>query len=902
MSSIEQTEMSKVAQVEHLDRLWPTTVLDPWRKAKADNGRPFCELVPWMMTTHDQSIVVNKDGSIFACFEFDGLDTDSSTDSEVDVLAVHLENGMRLFQNYPVLYWWQVHRRFSDKWPSGNFQNEAAQKLDAMRQASMKVKPQFSNVHYVAILLQPPNSAESLKQKLSALSADGGSSLDILTKAIKQTVRSFNPFGNSGEFNYPNIAHFDQVVADFERLLTNFCSYIPEINFNRLRGDKLGAYLHKSVGYTEQKPSYSLPSEQSLVYPWLDELLPHNDLRIDTNDLRLVHWDSHNGRDRCVTGHQSVRGWRPSDNKHLYEGGSSETTERGGTYPGMLDDLLKINGEMVVTMIVKPYLPGAAERFASSMTKFHRDRRLGLKAIFFGAFDKERLSDAPVNTVRVEASHEANLVHGQASIGKLMLCDTWIGVAFIGKDAFEVTEGQKAVERACAVHGFDTITEKMNALSNYMAQMPGNQHELVRWIPVTANNVADIAFSRTLASGQFRSVVLTRELKKPCDAAMVLPTSFNTSYYLDVFKVGAGHGMLVGPSRTGKTILAMLLASSFTRYPGAQVFCLDKDYSCRTTVITHGGNYVNLDPDSQSDIQCNPFELLENKRHHEWLKNFVILLAEQRGYVCTAEDVNHIADCIALSSKRYDSTKPYTLQRVYDHVVKKELRDELRIWVEGSLARYFNNEVDGFTLGQISGFELGQILSNKQVAVPFTEMLFYRIDQHLASQMQEGEIRPTLIFIPEVWHLLSHQRYAYKLVDWLKTLGKRNCALWMDTQSLEDANEEMSTVFAAIRDNVKNMIFTANRQVMSDSAKRLYMREFGLRQEQLALIAQGIPKQDYVLRQDDVVCQVRLSLSAPELAMLRSESSVQKIMNRYVARQQPVHMWLDEFIQEVSQT
>jgi type IV secretion system protein VirB4 len=886
--------------VDHLGRKWTTDTLQDKRKGQIKQDRAFCELVPWMMTIN-QSLVVNKDGSIFACFEFDGLDTDSSTDAEVNVLATHLENAMRLFQNHPVVYWWQVHRRVSKAWPRGEFANAAARKLDVMRKQSMSVKPQYSNTHVLTILLQPPSSSVSLQQKLTALASEGGSPGSIMLRAIKQTIASFNPFGNSGEFAYPDSAHLDQVVEDFERLLGNFCAYVPEINFKRLTGSTLGAYLHKTVGFAGLKDDYKLPDEQSVTYPWLDELMPHNELEIDPG-LKHIHWSSHNGRDACVTGHQSVRAWRPSDNKHLYkDSGSAEQNSGGGTHPGMLDDLLKIDSEMIVTMVVKPYLPSAAQRFATSMRKFHRDRRLGLKALFAAAVDKSRLDDAPMNTARVEASLEANHVVGKTSIGQLMLCDTWIGVSVIGRDAFEVTEGQKAVEQAFAVHGFDTITEGMHGLCCYQAQMPGNHYEIVRWIPVTANNIADVAFSRTLASGQQECKVLTKELQKPCDAVMVLPTSFNTAYFLDIFKAGAGHGMLVGPSRTGKTVLAMLLASSFTRYPGAQVFCLDKDFSCRITVLTHGGRYLNLDPESQSEIQCNPFALMENPRHHEWLKNFTVLLAEQRGYVCTADDVNHIATCIGLASQRYDHQKPYTLQRVYDHMVKEQLKNELKIWVEGSLKRYFNNEIDGFELGQITGFELGQILSDKQVAVPFTEMIFYRIDQHLVNQIQHGDIRPTLIFIPEVWHLLANPRYAYKLVDWLKTLGKRNCALWMDTQSLEDANEEMSTVFAAIRDNVKNMIFTANRAALSDSAKRLYMREFGLREEQLALIANGIPKRDYVLRQDDVVCQVQLALTPQELAMLRSELSVQKIISNFTETNQSATHWLDSYIQEVSQ-
>ncbi len=883
-------------------RSWSSKTLQELRSAQIGDDRPFCELVPWMFTTRNQSIVVNKDGAIMACFEFEGLDTDSSTDAEVDVLSAHLENAMRLFQHYPVVYWWQVHRRVSTKWPRASFQNLAAKKLDQMRKTAMTVKPQYSNQHVLTILLQPPTSGVSLRQKLQTLASDGGSALSILGKALKQTIASFNPFGNSGEFAYPDQEHFEQVQNEFERLLGNFTSYAPLISFTRLTGSRLGAYLSKTVGMAAPSEDYPLGSEDSPVYSFLDEQLPHNDLKISQTDIRFMQWNSHNGHDSCLSAVQSVRGWRASDNKHMYstEAAAEKGVDPGGSFPGMLDDLLKINGEMIVTLAVMPYLPSAAEKFAVSMRKFHRDRRLGVKALFFGAFDKDRLADAPVNSARDDAGKEANVVHGKASIGKMMLCKTWIGVTTLGKDRFEVEEGQKSVERAFAIHGFDTIVERMHALSCTIAHMPGNHSEIVRWIPVTANNVADICFARTLAAGSFESKLLTQELKTPCDAALVLPTSFNTSYFFDIFKPTVAHGLLVGPSRSGKTVFAMLLLSSFTRYPNAQVYCLDKDFSCRITVVTHGGSYANLDPDSNSEIKCNPYALMAHTKHHEWLKNFTMMLVQQHGYKCTTDDAIEIGEGIKIASRLEPTGSAFTLQDLYDHIVKKDLKRELSIWVNGSVARYFNNQEDGFKLNQINGFELGQILSNSTVAVPFMEMLFYRIDQHLRSQIEEGVICPTLIFIPEVYHLLSNPTYAPKLVDWLKTLAKRNCALWMDTQSLEDANEDMSKVFAAIRDNVLNIIFSSNRAAMSDSAKRLYMREFGLREEQVVMVAQGIPKEDYVLRQADIVRQVRLSLGQDELAMLRSEMTAQKAIVKYMAKNQPVEEWLDDYIQEVS--
>lgn len=82
------------------------------------------------------------------------------------------------------------------------------------------------------------------------------------------------------------------------------------------------------------------------------------------------------------------------------------------------------------------------------------------------------------------------------------------------------------------------------------------------------------------------------------------------------------------------------------------------------------------------------------------------------------------------------------------------------------------------------------------------------------------------------------------------------------------------------------------------------MREFGLSEEQIALIAQGRPRRDYLLKQEvngvNIMRMVQLELTAKELACLRSDTNAQITLNKYIATHQPVQKWLYDFMEEMS--
>jgi type IV secretion system protein VirB4 len=200
------------------------------------------------------------------------------------------------------------------------------------------------------------------------------------------------------------------------------------------------------------------------------------------------------------------------------------------------------------------------------------------------------------------------------------------------------------------------------------------------------------------------------------------------------------------------------------------------------------------------------------------------------------------------------------------------LQNELEAWVgSGSLAHYFDNQEDTFSLSEFCCIEMGEILQKEHVARAFMDYAFYRI-YALLRDPQQGVI-PTLIYVEECWFMLENPYFEQKIRDWTKTFAKLVAQLVMATQSLEDLAD--SRVFSSLRDNIQTRIYLPNSNALSPQMLPLYVGQFGLHEDQVAQIASGTPKRDYFIQQPGVFRQAILAIDRVTLAIVRSDSLAQ---------------------------
>ena len=119
--------------------------------------------------------------------------------------------------------------------------------------------------------------------------------------------------------------------------------------------------------------------------------------------------------------------------------------------------------------------------------------------------------------------------------------------------------------------------------------------------------------------------------------------------------------------------------------------------------------------------------------------------------------------------------------------------------------------------------------------LPVLTYLFHRVESQLDGS-------PALILLDEAWVVLGHPVFRDKLVEWLKTLRKANCAVVMATQSLSDADR--SGILDVILESTATHIFLPNTNAMSEVSRPFYER-VGLSSAQIRQISEATPKKEY---------------------------------------------------------
>jgi type IV secretion system protein VirB4 len=565
---------------------------------------------------------------------------------------------------------------------------------------------------------------------------------------------------------------------------------------------------------------------------------------------------------------------------------------------GSLDRLYSVPGEMTISFTVRHIPRSEAEKYAEQMRNYHSGRSFSWKTTVKSAVGDG--GTGPTNPGRERMADDSATFLGRLTKGDisgvwLYLCVLCHGDTLEEADA--TAERVDAIFRACHIR---PDREELHLVSAFATSIPGGWKDCARWKFFSSEAFAMIAPVHTVLRGNMENRYLAEQTKQPAPALAVLPTEHATPFYLNTHVHDLGHGFFIGPSRAGKSVAANLFWSQFRRYPDAQVFIFDKDFSSRIPILLQGGTYLDFGREGMA-ARFNPIASLTRatlEKRMAWIE----LLLAQRGYSLNAEDSKVLEQSLLSTLDLPQDLR--RLSTVFSQIGRQDLKEALEPWIGGrSLARYFDNEVDGFlsamTAGgsRLMGLEVGPLLAHPQVAAPMMAHAFESIDSMLLAQREQGIVRPTFIYLAEVWHLIQNEQSATKLVDWLKTLAKRCAVVWMDTQSPEDL--ALSAIWPALRDNVPNRIFLPNRAATSESLLKIYQREFELSQNQIERIAGGTQKRDYFIKHGQISRMVQIRLAPDTLACLRSDMAAQIVFDKHYADGAGAPGWQERYIEEV---
>ena len=810
-------------------------------------ARSLAELVPWMILVRPD-MVLNKDMSLLVCYAFEGIDSEGMEDQEIDRYAALVQHAYRNCNEH-VTVWTTVVRRRTRDYPEGTFPDPISRFLDDEWKKTFTEGMQYSNRHYLSLLYSPSGGNEGFWGMVGYFTRmENHGYIRALLESFKACLLKRWSFALLQGVLDRNIREFGDVLKSVEDALT-------DIHLVRLENQPLLEFLHDRVSPASDGQPVAFPN----IPAYLDGFLADNDLKAEDTFLRFRH------NETVYAAVMSIKDWPQM------------------TWPGVYDELLSIPGEITLSQVFRFVERGRAEKYIRSVEKHNRFLQVPLVGHLKAAWSQQPAR--VINPGRSALARDAGDALSDLTTGDTLFGYYNLSLVSFGASKEVAEETLKQASRILQRQGYLTVRESMHIRSAWAGTLPGQWAVLVRWWFVHTANLADLSPVRTLSTGKKTNPYLSEQLQSPMPALTVLPTQFATPFYFNFHVGDLAHTLVLGPSRTGKSVLDNFLISQFRKYPGNRVVIFDKDYSCRIPTLLQGGQHIDLEGSQDLNLTLNPILQLQDRQNWRWIISWLEILISSRGYRMTAEDDGDIWQ--ALEQVHEMGPALWKLQAI-PACLPRHLRENLLQWVgQGQFAPYFDHEQDSFSLGDFTCIEMGGLFRYPRVASAFLDYAFFRIHQQLDGA-------PTLIYIEEAWFMLSDTVFENRIEAWLRTLAKKNAFVLLATQSLDEVAE--SRIFAVMIDNIPNRIYLANAN--ANAHLDLYVKQFGLNVKQVAKIRGATPKRHYYMVTP--ICSRMVDMKFPPgmLACLRSDTLAQRLFDQHRTSGRPD--WKRSYIEEIS--
>jgi type IV secretion system protein VirB4 len=824
-----------------------------------DNIRSTTELLPWIVPITD-GLVVCKDSSLLACWEFTGADADTVGEGEVFQIAAAAERMLLALRGLPVTLWWTVRRERTEEYPGLPMPDPVSQLIDDEHRRAFLASGAFRNRHFLSIAWAPERSTVGAFEKLGGLMAEGASFFE----AAKLAFGSM--FGGQQSFAW-KAAEMERLVNDIEAKLAQVQSILSALSPRRLYGAEMLGFL-----WAQANPGVRMTPKTWDTDQLLDAYLPEGPITVGRDVLQFGDVDPVYGA--AI----SMKSWPRSLAFDAFGG------------------LLSMPCEMIVSHCFRVMPPDAANKHIESVKRLNDYLKYPLKSWIFGLVARRgHINESNIDLSRAAAANDALEAKAAHNGGHVIFGWHNLSVVLLDRNLDTLEGNARELLRMFYASPFvGAVRESLGLLSAWAVTLPGQWQECKRWMAISSANMADVAPLLGVSEGERINKHISTQLERQCPALTVLTTDANTPFHFNFHAGAIGHTLVLGPTRSGKSIGMNFLISQFRKYaPASRILIFDKDHSCRIPTLLQGGEHVDLR--EGGEIRLNPMAMARDPRTHQFLAEWIEGLISSRGYQVTSEDSKHIIEAIrgTAANPMPDTQRLYTVRAL----LPPHLGVHLDPWVgTGQYAQYFDNLEDGFQIADFMCVEMGEIMRNPRVARAFMDYAFFRLQQALEAQRHEG-VRITMVYVEECWFLLDDEQFAARLKDWLKTFAKLNAFLVLTTQSIEDMEALPPAVFASIRDNIATKIFLPNPNAATEKLAEFYRRNFDLREDLVQRIARGVPRQDYLIVRPDVSRKVRLMLTPVQVAALRSDIAAQRIFAEHYATQAPG--WQMAYIDEV---
>ena len=704
--------------------------------------------IPYEMLLND-GIVLNKNSGFQATFKIRFKDLNYLGQNEITQIMNQLNNAYkRLPDGYS--FHWDVIRSKSDKYPKKDLTDKPipTQIIDIMREDSVKNGTFYITELYLTItyLMQTETTDK----------------LDELMEKFKSFLPGKKIKKNTEEKSVL-LKKFNEELKEFKDTVDLFISQFYSVteDIKKLENDELLGYLYSAVNL-EKLEKMRTPKNN---YIMLDEVLSNSTI---TNGENFKMNDDYV---KVIT----INAFPDA------------------VMPRVFDALENFDFEYrYVTRFIMLEREEALKMLRDFQLYFNAKTKTFFQWLVEAATQKEITK---VDTTAVNNVDESTLAEEELKTGNLAYGYYTFSFIIKDKNLENLDKKVQEVKKALAFYDFVGNEDKYNRFDTLIGSLPGNITNNIRRMPMNTYLLSALAPMSSLYTGH-------RYNKYLKDIALFTTKTEKELFYFNIHNGDIGHTLIVGPSGAGKSFLLGMIASNFMKYDwqkpkfedyinengkrmekitgyekkNSQVFFFDKDSSSKVLTITSGGKFYDL---GNNEVAFQPLKDIHIESEKEWALGWILSILEQEGIPSNAMNRNLVWE--ALKSLSNAPRELRTLSNLSSTIQSHEMRNALSIYCgENAYGQYFDNNIDDMSDSNIITFEMGNVIKTKKVVAPLLDYVFHRIEK------EKLDGTPTCIVLDECWLFLNNDKMRAKIVDWLKTLRKKNTSIVLATQSLMD--------------------------------------------------------------------------------------------------------------------
>lgn len=758
--------------------------------AVGNRERPMSKHIPYLR--HVADTVLNlEDGTLMSVIKLDGLFFQTEDQAELNMRSAVQNTLIRALGSSRFSLWSTVIRRQVDTAIEGEFEDPFCAELDRRYMKALTRKRMFTNELYLTVIRSGMRGPLALADRLRRL-MDRTGGRDLREQQLGEAI-----------------------------------SEIEELTGNIVRDlEKYGARA-LGITYRNDEP-YSEPSE------FLNTMLTCGIPR----RMRLPRMGLANylGTSRLHFSRRTMQaqGATPADNRFGAMLSIKEYPPFTG--PGMLDGLLQVNHEFILTQsFTIADKPIAQERIS------RLKRQIGA-------------SDEAGSDVENDIDYALNsLLNQEAVFGYhhlTLLC--------LSRDLDGLNKAVSDLGACLTDMNINWLREDLNTEAAFWAQLPGNHGYIARKAMLSSANFSGLSSMHNFAAGQ-------REGLHWGSPITILETTSQTPYWFNFHQRDIGHFLVTGPTGSGKTVaLTFLLAQAFRVRPSPKAVFFDKDRGGEIFIRAMGGSYEVMTPGTPTGF--NPLQLANTAENRDFLLRLVkTMLRHDDGSAFDRQEEDTLERAISRLMQEPASERNLTnlagLLTGRSRADPNDLHSRLRPWIEGEKAWLFNarHDVLSFSGSAVFGFDMTSILDNDELRTPVLMYIFHRLDE-----LFDGT--PVMIFVDEGWWYLKETISSDYIIDKTKTIRKLNGIVGFSTQSATDIVRSPAS-HTLIEQSATNIHFPNPR-----ADEESYIHRFGLTRKEFNFIRNTPPeKRAFLIKHgnDSVIARLDLG-SMPDLIKVLS--------------------------------